>query len=365
MAEPAAPGATTAAGGRWPLLHLVSDVAWRSLVVAVAVLAAAVVLARLRLVVLPLFIAILLATVLVPLARWLERRGWRRLPAAWVAFGGFVLVLVGLGALVVPAVVQEFSDLGPVVSEGVDDVEQWLVDGPLGLEQDQIDDYREQAGDRLGEFLRSSSGSVLSGAVALVEGLAGAVLALVLTFFLVKDGAHFQGWALDHLPSRHHDIVRRCAQRAWNALSGFLRGAAAIGLIEAAVIGVTLAVVGGSLIVPVMVLTFLAAFFPVVGAVVAGIVAALVALVTGGPGDALIVAGVALAVQQFDNDLLAPFVYGRTLQLHPAVVLVVLTAGGTLGGIAGAFLAVPLAAVAGGVGNELWMRRQESAAQSP
>ena len=99
----------------------------------------------------------------------------------------------------------------------------------------------------------------------------------------------------------------------------------------------------------------------VVGAVVAGIVAALVALVSGGPGDALIVAGVALVVQQFDTDLLAPLIYGRAIQLHPAVVLVVLTAGGTLGGIAGAFLAVPVAAVVAAVGNELWGRRPAAA----
>jgi putative heme transporter len=352
MAEPA----TTAEPTPW--LHRLSDVAWRSLVVAAAVVAVVVLLARLRLVVLPLFVATLLTTVLVPVARWLERRGWRPLPAAWVAFGGFLLVLVGLGALVVPAVIDEFSDLGPVVSDGVDDIEEWLVEGPLDLDQEQIDRYRREAGDRLGEFLRSSSGSFVSGAIAFVEGVAGAVLALVLTFFFVKDGPRFQGWTLDHLPARHHDVVRACAVRAWAALSGFLRGAATIGLIEAVVIGLVLWIVGGRLIVPVMVLTFLAAFFPVVGAVVAGIVAALVALVSGGPGDALVVAGVALLVQQFDNDLLAPLIYGRAIRLHPVVVLVALTAGGTLGGIAGAFLAVPLAAVAGAVGNELWQRRQ-------
>ncbi len=280
------------------------------------------------------------------------------------AFGGFIVLLVLLGVIVVPAVVEEFSGLGPVVSDGIDDIEDWLVDGPVGLEEDQLRRYRREAGDQVGMFLRSSSGGIVSGAIALVEALAGGVLAVVLTFFLVKDGPRFQRWTLDHLPAAHHDVVRSCAGRAWDALGSFLRGAAAIGFIEAVIIGVTLLLVGSQLVVPVMVLTLLAAFFPLVGAVTAGIVATLVALVSGGLGDALIVGAVCLVVQQFDTDLLAPVIYGRFIQLHPAVVLVSLTAGGTLGGIAGALLAVPVAAVIAAVGGELWQRRDHDTGRS-
>jgi predicted PurR-regulated permease PerM len=114
-----------------------------------------------------------------------------------------------------------------------------------------------------------------------------------------------------------------------------------------------LLLVGGDLIVPVMLLTFVAAFVPIFGALVAGIVATLVALVTAGTVPALIVAGVALVVQQLDNDVLAPFIYGRSLQLHPVVILLSVVTGGALLGIAGAVIAVPLVAVAVSVGKEL------------
>ncbi|MGH9001335.1 MAG: AI-2E family transporter, partial [Acidimicrobiia bacterium] len=216
--------------------------------------------------------------------------------------------------------------------------------------------YRQEAGMRIGEILRNSSGSLVAGAVAVFEGLAGMVLALVLTFFFVKDGRKFQHWMLDHTPPAHHELLGALAGRAWKALGAYLRGAALIGLIEGVILGVTVWAVGARLALPVAVLTFAGAFFPIVGAVAAGIVAVLVALVSGGPGAALVVAIVALVVQQFDNDLLAPLIYGRIIRLHPAVILLSLAAGGSLAGIAGAFMAVPVAAMVSAVGNELWSR---------
>lgn len=341
---------------RRPLLHTLADVSWRVLVVAAAGLALVLLLVELRLVVLPVVAALLLATLLEPAARWLEQRRFPRLLAVWTVFLGFLGGLAGFGVLIVPAVADEFSGLGETISEGIDDVQRWLVDGPVGLQPEQIERYRRQAGQQLSDLVRASSGTIASGALVLVEGVAGLFLALVICFFFVKDGRLMQRWALSRLPARHHDTVRAAATRAWTALGAFLRGAALIGVVEALSIGLALFLVGARLVVPVMVITFLAAFFPIVGAVVAGVIAVLVALVTGGPGAALVVGIVALVVQQVDNDLLAPLIYGRLIRLHPVVVLLALTAGGSLAGIAGAFLAVPVTAVAVAVGNELRVR---------
>lgn len=350
---------------RFALLRRASDVAWRGLVIAAAVLALAYAFGRLRFVLLPLIIALLLTTVLAPVARWLEGRGLPTLAATWATFLGFIGVLVLAGLLIVPAMIDEFSQLGPTVSRGVDDVEEWLVEGPLELEPAQIEEYRAQARQRGSDFIGSSGGQVVAGAVAVVEGLAGGLLALVLTFFFVKDGRRFQRFALSHVRRDREDVTAALGRGAWNALGGYLRGAALIGLVEAVILGVTVWLVGGGLAVPVAVLTFVGAFFPIVGAVVAGIVAALVALVSGGLTDALIVGAVALVVQQFDNDLLAPMIYGRAIKLHPTVVLLSLAAGGTLAGIMGAFLAVPVAAVIGSVLRELWARHGEEWRSAP
>ena len=208
-----------------------------------------------------------------------------------------------------------------------------------------MDDYRDDLGDRIGGFAGGSSGGLISGARTVLELVAGLVLSLVLSFFFVKDARTFQRWGLSKVPVVHRDFVREAASKAWRTLGNYLVGAATIGLVEAVIIGLAVAIAGGSLVVPVMVLTFAAAFFPIVGAIVAGAVAVLVTFVSSGFTPALIVLIVVVLVQQFDTDLLAPLIYGRAVRLHPVVVLVALTAGGTIAGIVGAFVAVPITAV--------------------
>jgi putative heme transporter len=166
-----------------------------------------------------------------------------------------------------------------------------------------------------------------------------------LTFFMLRDGRRFAEWVSSRVGGDRPSRIRGALDAAWATLAGYLRGAALLGLLEAVITGLTLKIVGGSLVAPVMMLTVLGAFVPVVGALLAGIVAVLVALVTAGTGPAIVVAVVALAVQQLDNDILAPIIYGRALELHPVVVLLSVVGGGALFGLVGTVLAVPMVAV--------------------
>lgn len=291
-----------------------------------------------------------------PVVTRLEERGWPPLAATWGVVLSFLLVVAGVLALIVPATVAESDQLGDAVSDGLDEVERWLVEGPLDLDRGDVEELRDGAGGSLADLVRSSSSTIVDGVRIVGETVAGALLAVVLGFLLINDGRRFQGSALEHLPRRHHELARVLAARAWDALGGYLRGAAVLGAVEGTVIGLTVWAVGAPLAGPVAVLTFVAAFFPIVGAVVAGAAATLVALAGGGVSEALVVLAVCVVVQQFDNDLLAPVVYGRALRVHPAVVLVALTAGATLGGIAGALLAVPFVGAVSAVANELWGR---------
>jgi putative heme transporter len=342
---------------RWGWLRTASDLSWRALVVGVAIVAALVVLGRLQLVVLPVFIAMLIACALAPPARWLERHRFPTPLATATVFVVALLIVAGVVAAIVPAVVDEFRNLGPTLTQAGDDIEDWLVDGPLELQRRDVREYREDLGDRVARIAAGSSGGVIEGARTVLELLAGAVLSLVLAFFFVKDARVFQRWGLRHVPVQQRDFVREAASKAWRTLGNYLVGAATIGLVEAVVIGVAVWIAGGSLVVPVMVLTFAAAFFPIVGAIVAGAVAVMVTFVSSGFTPALIILIVVILVQQFDTDLLAPIIYGRAVRLHPVVVLVVLTAGGTIAGIAGAFVAVPITAVVSAVGGDVWRRR--------
>jgi predicted PurR-regulated permease PerM len=329
-----------------PTVDHLAAYAWRVLLIATVAVAALWLLGRLQLVVLPVVAALFLTRALVPVAGALRRLGLRPALAAAAALVLFVAVLAFAGRLIVPAMVDEFRDLPATLSRSVDDVEKWLVnDSSLDVDRADLEHFRREAGQAIGDALRNNSGTLVSGAVVLANLAVGVVLALVLTFFFLKEGGRLHDAAVRLLPSRNRDLARRMSERAWATLGGFLRGAALLGLVEAAVIGLTLFLCGGSLVIPVMVLTFIGAFVPFVGAIVAGAIAVLVALATASPTGALVVGVVALLVQQLDNDLLAPLIYGRALQLHPLVVLLAIVAGGALFGLTGSFLAVPVTAV--------------------
>lgn len=337
----------TEPGGRVnPVVDRLGAYSWRLIGIGIVGYVALVLLGRLRLVMLSLVVAVFLTVVLSAPARWLRRRGLRPLLATAVVYLGFLAVLAGAGAIIAPAVGDGFRELGPTLEDAGDDLKVWLIeDSPFDLDEERLDELQQQATDGARRALRNSGGVLVKGAVFALELIGSLLLALVLTFFFVKDGERFQRWALRQVPDLRRDLTRRLATTTWRTLAGYLRGSAMLGVVEAVIVGIVLAIVGAELIVPVMMVTFLAAFVPFVGAIFAGVIAVAVALATAGPVPALIVAAVALAVQQLDNDILAPFVFGRALSMHPAVILLAIAAGGTLVGLAGAFLAVPVTAV--------------------
>lgn len=320
---------------------------WRLLVIAAAVAVTGVVALRLRLVIFPVYAALLVTAVCEPVAIGLRRWRLPRQAAAAGALAALAGLLVAAGLFVVPAVAGEVGDLEATITTALDDIEDWLVtDSPFDVNRADIDRLRADAGEALRRILRDNQDQLVGGAVLAAEVVAGTVVALVVAFFLLSDGRRFQATALGWFAGPTRTRVAAAGRAAWTTVRGYVAGAAALGIIEGVVIGVALWLVGGSLVAPVAVITFLAAFVPFVGAVVAGVIAVLVALVTAGVPAAVVVAVVAVVVQQLDNDLLAPVVYGRALDLHPVAILLSVTAAGSVAGLAGAFLAVPVTATA-------------------
>jgi predicted PurR-regulated permease PerM len=330
-----------------PMVDRLAAYSWRLLVLAAALALVLWLLGKLRIALIPLVLTLFLARVLASPAAWLRRQRWPSGLAAAAVLLAFLCLLAGGAALIGAAVADEVDDLGPTLSQAVDDLERWLVeDSPFDVDRGDIDGWRDDLGEAVRTSLRSSGGAVVSRAIVVVEVVVGLILGLIITFFALKDGDRFLAWVNRLVPARRRELVAVMGRQAWTTLGGYLRGAALLGVLEGAVMGVALTLTGAKLAVPVAVLTFMAAFVPFVGAIVAGGVAVLVALGTAGVDAALVLLIVAVVVQQFDNDLLAPVVYGRALNLHPVVVLLAITAGGTLFGLPGSFLAVPFTAVA-------------------
>ena len=337
-------------------LDTLAQFSWRLLVVLVGVAGLVFLFTRLYLVSLPLILALILATIAVPPARRLERRGLPRLLAALiVVVGGAVTFLGGL-VLLVPAFTRQVAALGPTVAEAFDRMLEWLDEGPLGLDRDDIEQLVSDAIDNIGEFSGAIASQVGSIAIAVGEVLAAISLAVVLLFFFVKDGEQIVGWFIARAPDRLRDDMRAAGARGWGALAGYVRGTAAIALIDAVGIGIGLLIVGVPLVLPLTLLVFLGGFVPVIGAFVSGLLATLVALATGGLTTALVVLAIVVVVQQVESNILQPVIMRRAVSLHPVVILSVLTAGAVFVGIVGAFLAVPIAATLAAIGNELRLR---------
>ena len=328
------------------LLVVGSEIAWRLLVCTAALVLVAFALTKVGFAVIPVIVALLLATLFVPPARWLERRGLPRSVASVVVFLGGLLVIAGLLTLVAAPIASDFEKLGAQVRVGADKLGGQIADLPLGLGEDQIQRQIDSIDDRIRENNGAISSGVVSGAQAAGQFLAGLAITLVVLFFFVKDGAGMWRWLVGRLPKPRHAAVEELGARSWRALSAYVKGVVVVATIDAIGIGLALWVIGVPLVLPLAALTFVLAFIPIVGALVAGMAAALVALAFEGVGAALLVVLAVLVVQQFEGNVLYPVIVGRTLQLHPVVVLLAVTVGAVLYGVVGAALAVPIAVVA-------------------
>lgn len=300
---------------------------------------------QLKLVVVPLFIATLVAAAASPVVGWLRRRGLPRALAVWAALLSGFTVLGGIIWLVASAAQDQWSDLAGRADEGLAELRRALAESPLAIDAADL----EKLGSKARQLIAGPDAQtgVLTGATLVVEVLAGIFLGLVLLYFLLKDGERIWGFLRGELlPDRHAGRFDLIAERAVTVLGGYVRGTVVIATVEAVVIGGALAILGVPLALPLAVVVFIGAFVPLLGATTAGVLAALVALVSNGPVTALIVVGVVILVNQLEGDVLAPLVLGKSLSLHPLAVLLALSAGTITAGIIGAILSVPFAAVA-------------------
>jgi predicted PurR-regulated permease PerM len=295
---------------------------------------------------LPIALALILTTVLEPPARFLERRLRLSagLAAAAVLLGG-IGVLVGLGFAIAPVVGGQVGDIASDAGAGLQDVQDWVQRQDF-VSRDQIDSGIQSLQDKLKGSGSSIASGVLTGVGAATSGVVTVVITMILTFLFLKDGRRFPPFVERVAGDRVGTHLTEVMRRAWQTLGGYIRTQAIVSAVDAVLIGIALVLVGVPLAIPLAILTFIGGFVPIVGAFVVGGLAVLVALVSNGPTGALIMVAVIVAVQQLEGNVLSPWLQSKSMQLHAAVVLLSITLGSTLFGITGAFLAVPVVAVA-------------------
>lgn len=317
-----------------------ADIALRLLLIGAAAYAGLVVLVRLRVVVVPLLIALLLTALLSPAARWLEHRGLPTPAAASLTLAGFVALLAGVVALVTVMVTGQIDELRAAIVEGWRRVQDFLQDAPIAVPEDDIGSVLAQLGEQL------STAGLVSGFVTAIEVAAGLLLTLFFTFFLVKDGPALFEQFVAQFRDRRRTFLEGLGSEMWNVVSGYMRGLTAVAFFNSLLKGLALVAIGVPLVLPLMLITFVGSYIPFAGPIVAGTVAALVALAEGGVVDALLIMAAAIVIQQIEGNVLQPVVYGRSLNLHAIVIVASVVGGAVLAGIVGALLAVPVVAIA-------------------
>lgn len=333
-----------------PGMRIAAAWSWRILVVAAVVALVGFVIVQLRLVAIPFFVALLLAALLVPFSNWLQRKGWPKWLAVAVNELAVIAVVAGLITVVVLQVRSGLPDLQEQTLERYEDLKALLLASPLHLTEADINGYFEglitSVSDDTSELVAQAFDlASLGGHI-----LAGTLLTLFSTLFLLIDGRGIWSWVVKLFPVRARSAINGAGEAGWLTLSTFVRVQIFVAAIDAVGIGLGAFILGlvyggFPLVIPIAIAVFLASFIPVVGAVVSGGLAVFVALVYLGPVPALIMLGIVILVQQVEGHVLQPLLVGAAVKVHPLAVVLAVATGGFVAGIPGALFAVPLVAV--------------------
>jgi predicted PurR-regulated permease PerM len=290
----------------------------------------------------PVAIALLLAALMAPAVDQLVKLKVPRGAAAALVMIGGIAVVGGLLTFVILQFIDGLPQLQSQVSNSLDTIQKWLENGPMHVKAETfVNDVVKTIKDNQAAI---TSGA-LTTAATIGELLTGLLLTVFILIFFLYDGAGIWRFLVRGVPERVRDRVDVAGRRGFAALVSFVRATAAVALFDAVGIGIGLWILGVPLVIPLAALVFLGAFIPIIGAVLAGTVAVLVALVAKSFVTALIVLAIIVAIMQLEGHVLQPWLLGRAVKLHPLAVVLAIAAGLTAAGIAGALLAVPLLAV--------------------
>jgi putative heme transporter len=319
---------------------------WRFLVIAAAAVIFGYVVAFLSVVVIPIVVAVLITALVIPLVDWLDDHGLPRGLAALLVVVTTIGAIVALLSFAGQQVAEGANDLADSVVAGLEEIEDWLNNGPLNLSDSQINDYITSIQEAIAS--RSESGEFLSQVtevgVAVGHVVAGFFIVLFSTYFFLADGERIWAWLVRLAPRAARGKADSSGRVAWISLTQFVRATVIVAAVDATGVMLGAAILQVPFVLAIGVLVFLGAFVPLIGATIAGSVAVLVALVDQGPITALLMLGVIILVQQLEGHILQPFLMGRWVSLHPLGVIVAIAVGVLTAGIAGALVAVPLAA---------------------
>lgn len=320
---------------------------WRALLLVVVVALAFWATSQVQLLFIAVFLALVFTAVLRPLVDLYARIMPRGL-AVGLALLTAILFVAGLLTYIISSVAGQWSSLQDQFSTGLEQIFDFLEDGPLPFTftYEDFSEWLSKAGEWLQAHAGTIAGEAASRAGSVFEIFTAIALALFCTIFFLARGHSMWSWFLAQLPATSRETWDKAASAGWFTFSGYTRGTVMIALADGILAAILLLILGVPLAAPLAVLVFIGAFIPLIGAPAAMVIAMVVALAADGVVTAAIVGiGIAL-IGQFEGHVLQPLVMGKQVSLHPVVIALVVTGGTLIAGILGAVIAVPLIAVA-------------------
>ncbi len=343
---PPAAAATATADPIPPGLKVGAGFAWRLLVIGAAIAVVLLLVTRLSEIVIPFLIGLILSALLVPLSAFLQRHRWPKWVAIITAWVVVFAVLATLALVVTEQIRTQLPSLKTQTGQAVQSAQSLLDTQPFGLTTDAINGYVTDATTWLQQHASDLGAGALKvgdGAIHVLEGL---FIVIFVTLFTLIDGKRIWQWTTRLFPRRAQPRIAVAGAAGWTTLTAFVRVQLVVAVTDAIGIGVGAAILGVPLALPIAVVVLFGAFVPVVGAIVGGAIAVVIALVFNGWVQALIMLGIVILVQQLESHVLHPLLTGSAVKVHPLGIVLGVTAGTAIAGVAGAFFAVPLIATA-------------------
>lgn len=331
-------------------LRIAGAWSWRFVAIAAASAVIIWLIMQFSIIVIPVLLAALLTALLGPAVDALVRHRWPHGLAVALALILLIMVVGGLGWLAVSQIRAEYPQLQERATSFWNETQAWVIALPFDISEQDVRDF----GTNILGTLRDDLSSILSSALTVGSSLghfaAGLVLTIFALIFTLGDGRGIWRWTLALLPAKARPATDGAARAGWVTLGNFVRVQVLVAFIDAVGIGLGAFILGlffpggMPLVIPIAILVFLGSFIPIIGAVVTGAIAVLVALISFGVWPAVIMLGIVLLVQQIESHVLQPLIMGTAVKVHPLAVVLAVAAGSTLAGIPGALFAVPTVA---------------------
>lgn len=322
-----------------------ASVSWRFVVIVAAGAVIVAVIAACSVVIVPVFLALLLAGALSPLDGWLRGHGWAPALAAAATTLLLLAALVACVWLVLDLVVDQWVSISADIDAGIANLSETASD-TAGVDNAEVDSIVNDLRDFLGDVTELLVRGLIAVVPAAVSVLSTILLALLVLFFLLKDGAHIWNWTVETVGGSQQGTLDNVGRASFKALANYMRAQAAIAAIDASLISIGALLLGVPHAGAILLLTFFGAFIPYVGALIVGGLAVLLAAAEGGTSLAFWMLLIVVAVQLIEGNLLQPLIQSHSMQLHPLVVALAMVLGGALGGFLGMLVAVPLTGAA-------------------